>query len=81
MTTRHFIFPHDSGEGDLVEIIRGLATHLDDRLDDVATKQDIKRIEDRLDRIEFRITGQEQRIEILEDKVSQLATHAGIHFN
>lgn len=78
---KHFVFPSGGGEADLVEILRGLATHLDERLDDVATKQDIKRLEDRLDRIEFRITGQDQRIEILEDRMLQLATHIGINFN
>lgn len=79
MTTKHFAIPQNNEE-DVITILRELATHLDLRLDEVATKQDIHRVEDRLDRIEFRMTGQEQRIEILEDRMLQLATHVGIHF-
>jgi hypothetical protein len=35
---------------------------------------------DRLDKIEFRLTGQDQRLSILEDKVRQLATKTGLQF-
>ena len=80
MTSKHFAIAEDGGADDVIMMLRELATHLDLRLDEVATKEDVKRVEGRLDRIEFRITGQEQRIEILEDKVLQLATHMGIHF-
>ena len=80
MTSRHFAIAEDGGADDVILMLRELATHLDLRLDDVATKEDVKHVEGRLDRIEFRITGQQQRIEILEDKVLQLATHVGIQF-
>ncbi|HEX8339357.1 MAG TPA: hypothetical protein VF624_00470 [Tepidisphaeraceae bacterium] len=35
----------------------------------------------RLDRIEFHVTGQEQRIGVLEDRVRQLSTKVGLQFN
>ncbi|MDB5324506.1 MAG: hypothetical protein JWM57_75 [Phycisphaerales bacterium] len=35
----------------------------------------------RLDRIEFLMTGQEQRISVLEDRVRQLSTKLGYQFN
>lgn len=49
------------------------------------TKQDIKklennlqRLEEKVDRLEFRMTGWGQRIEILEDKVRMLSVKAGL---
>lgn len=35
----------------------------------------------RLDRIEFLVNGQEQRLTVLEDKVRQLGTKLGYQFN
>jgi hypothetical protein len=39
------------------------------------------RLGERLDRIEYLITGQERRVSILEDRVRQLANKAGLNFN
>jgi hypothetical protein len=54
---------------DVIEAIQGLAKHIDKRFDEV---------DQRFDRIEFLVTGQEQRLSIAEDKIRQLATHLGL---
>lgn len=38
-------------------------------------------VEERLDRIEYLVTGQERRITILEDHIRQVATKIGLTFN
>ena len=56
--------------------------------ENLATKDELQnglrgleeRLTKRLDRIEFFVTGHERRIEILEDRVRQLAVRAGYKF-
>ncbi len=38
-------------------------------------------IEQRLERVEYHVSGQDRRLNILEDRVRQLATKAGLSFN
>jgi hypothetical protein len=38
-------------------------------------------VEQRLERIEFHVSGQDRRITLLEDRVRQLATKIGLSFN
>jgi hypothetical protein len=40
-----------------------------------------QRLTDRLEKIEFRLTGEDQRISTLEDRIRQIATKVGIEFN
>ena len=44
-------------------------------------KSEFAAVEDRLDRIESHVTGQDRRITTLEDRVRQLATKIGLSFN
>lgn len=41
----------------------------------------VERIDQRLERVEFLVTGQEQRLSIAEDRIRQLATKVGYQFN
>ena len=85
--------PLNPAEADISEAIQALARHVDGRFDRVDEQfaqanlrfgridERLDRMNERLERIEFQVTGQAQRIEILEDKVLQLARHAGLSFN
>ncbi|HEY7118883.1 MAG TPA: hypothetical protein VH475_20000 [Tepidisphaeraceae bacterium] len=66
----------------------------DERIDDLALmvgrgldelRADVKAgfaaLEQRLERIEFHVSGQDRRMTVLEDRVRQLATKIGLLFN
>ncbi|HEY4511494.1 MAG TPA: hypothetical protein VJH55_01505 [Candidatus Paceibacterota bacterium] len=59
------------------EMIEDLAVMVQRGFAETANKEDIKRLEDRLDRIEFSVNGHERRIETLEDKVRMLSVKVG----
>jgi len=76
----------DAGAKITIDMLAGMMKnsfdHLDAKLDqmNVDMHEIENRLTDRLDKIEFRLTGQDQRISILEDKVRQLATKTGLQF-
>lgn len=45
------------------------------------TREGFVQVEQRLDRVEYLLTGQERRISILEDHLRQVATKLGLTFN
>jgi hypothetical protein len=47
----------------------------------VAVEQRFTAVEERLERIEFHVSGQDRRMTVLEDRVRQLATKVGLSFN
>jgi hypothetical protein len=38
-------------------------------------------VDERLERIEFQVSGEDQRINVIEDRIRQLATKVGLAFN
>ena len=78
---------------DITEILKFMQTHIDerfDRVDDRFAQIDsqfshidvqFKEVFDRLDRMEFLLTGQERRLSTLEDRVRIMATKMGLEFH
>ena len=63
----------------LTKLVEGLAETMTGQFDQV--HQQFGGVNGRLDRIEYRLTGQDQRISILEDRLRQIATKVGIEFS
>ena len=73
------------GIGEIFKILKFMQKNIDECFDRVDARfaeidQQFKAIFDRLDRIEFQVTGQERRISTLEDHDHTVATKLGLDF-
>ena len=67
----------------LAGMMKNSFDHLEAKVDQIGVEMhEIEnRLTDRLDKIEFRLTGQDQRISTLEDRLRQIASKVGMEFS